>query len=91
MIGTHRTVIGQNARTGRRFVQYHATRVVEWDEYEIELNTGGYRTATTKLRMNQTSDQYGLGFRVFQKDFRWFAEFRGNTVIFYGETLTLVR
>ena len=70
---------------------YHGTAVVEWDPEKIVLETGGYRTATTKERMNQAADVYGLGFRVYAKNREWFADFRGETIPFGGRTLTLDR
>lgn len=58
-------------------VRYHSTDVVAFTRLRngrvaVVLNTGGYSTATTKLRMNQTSNQYGLGFGVYQKDWEWY-------------------
>jgi hypothetical protein len=58
-------------------VQYHNTVVVtamKWDdEHEtVRLDTGGYFTTTTKTRMNQAASQFGLKYRVFQKDKRWY-------------------
>ena len=48
-------------------VFFHDTPVVTFNEKTIELNTGGWRTRSTKVRMNQASQEFGLGFRVFQK------------------------
>lgn len=63
-------------------VLYHRTVLVKFQTARIILNSGGWRTATTKTRMNQTSNQYGLEFHVFQKDFDWFVTFRGETIPF---------
>ncbi len=65
-------------KAGRVF--YHATPVVEWDARKITLNTDGWKTSTTKNRMNQTARHYGLPFAVFQKKGAWFVSFRGNMV-----------
>jgi hypothetical protein len=51
----------------RTQVWYHSTCVVEFDKDVIKLCTGGWRTATTKTRMNQASNQFGLGYSVYQK------------------------
>ena len=48
---------------------------------EVTLNTGGWLTPTTKVRMNQTANAYGLGFNVYQKDFNWFVEKANGQVI----------
>ena len=69
-------------------VTYHYTDVVCWNNKKIVLNSNGYRTATTKRRMNQASEQFGLGYRVFQKDYEWYVEHRGKVYDFYdGITL----
>lgn len=73
---------------GNMYVQYHSTRVVEWNQTSIILRSGGYQTTTTRTRMNQTANQFGLGFQVFQKSFEWFVEFKGQTLPFHdGMTL----
>jgi len=63
-------------------VTYHSTNVIRVTNEQITLNSGGWRTNTTKNRMNQTSNQFGLGYRVFQKNFEWFVEFKGRIVPF---------
>ena len=60
----------------------HNTCVVEVTPTEITLNSGGWKTTTTKARMNQTSNQFGLGFGVFQKDFDWFVSWDGKDIPF---------
>ena len=90
-IGTHKTQVNiTNDFNGSSLeVYYHNTRVVFYCNGFITLNTGGWSTATTKLRMNQASNQYNLGYRVFQKDFNWFVEYQGKTIPFNTERLTL--
>jgi hypothetical protein len=74
------------------FVRYHNTDVVQFDSLYITLDTGGWETATTKLRMNQTSNQFNLGFSVYQKDFQWFVVIpQGETVEFTGRRMTFPR
>lgn len=58
-------------------VKYHATVVVKFDENEIILNSGGWRTVTTKSRMNQTSNEFNLGFGVYQRKGDWFVDSKG--------------
>ncbi len=61
-------------------VKYHSTIVVRFNSKRITLDSGYHRSATTKLRMNQASNEYGLGYQVFQKDFEWFVvQFNGKT------------
>ena len=40
----------------------------------VTLNSGGYRTATTKRRINQVATAYGLPFRVYQDRGRWYVQ-----------------
>jgi hypothetical protein len=72
-IGSHKTSVFTDT-DGFTKVIYHSTPVVKFNHAKIILNHGGYKTITTKLRMNQTSNQFNLGFRVYQKDFDWFVQ-----------------
>lgn len=79
---------------------YHNTRVARVspllpDErgltQRVTLNTGGWRSNTTKLRMNQFSAQFcGNAFRVYQDKGDWFVLVRGNEApyVFEGNTIT---
>ena len=74
------------------FVRYHNPDVVQFDSLYITLNTGGWETATTKLRMNQASNQFGLGYQVYQKDYRWYVVIpQGETLEFTGQRITFPR
>lgn len=65
-------------------VFYHKTCIVEYDDKAVKLHSGGWKTVTTKRKMNQASNQFGLGYGVFQKDFDWFVTMpNGQTVPFY--------
>lgn len=88
-IGTRSTIVRHSGNTGE--VQYHNTVVVQFTDKFIWLKHGGWMTQTTRNRMNQASNQFGLGFRVFQKDFEWFVTYQGKTIPFTGEVITLSR
>ena len=62
---------------GRISVRYHDTLVVDITPESITLDSGGWRTATTKTRMNQASNQFGLGYIVYQKAHTWFVDVVG--------------
>lgn len=69
-------------------VIYKGTRVVHvYVSGEIRLDTGGWKTHTTKRRMNQASTQYDLGYRVYQKAGAWFVHFDGKDIPFNSERL----
>lgn len=61
---------------------YHRTAIVIVQKLpaQISLNSGGYRTATTKLAMNQASNQFSLGFQVWQQKGDWFVTMRNGDV-----------
>lgn len=58
-------------------VTLYNTCVVKFDADTITLNSGGHRTSTTKARMNQTANQFNLGYNVYQKKGKWFVSFGG--------------
>lgn len=75
--------MGQTARLGKTFttvttnetwthIQYHQTVVVSFSQTCVILRTGGWKTATTKLRMNQASRQFNLGYEVSQRKGTWY-------------------
>jgi hypothetical protein len=71
-IGSHATTIETNGPWLQR-VTYHATAVVTLGPYgTITLDSGGWRTATTKTRMNQAAQQFGLPFSVSQRAGKWY-------------------
>jgi len=89
-IGKVATTVHTNEQ-GQTRVVYHNTPVVSFNQKLIVLNHGGWMTHTTKARMNQASNQLGLGYCVYQKDFGWFVRFKGENIPFEERTLTLER
>lgn len=52
---------------------YRGTPVASIKGNIIKLNTGGWKSNTTKTRMNQFSNNFCNGlFGVYQKDYCWF-------------------
>lgn len=72
-------------------VVYHTTPVVKFSNSMIILNTGGWYTMTTRKRMNQASNQFNLGYRVFQRDTKWYVEYHRKTIEFLNDTMSLLR
>tara|TARA_R110002167_G_scaffold192918_1_gene395512 strand:- start:1493 stop:1789 length:297 start_codon:yes stop_codon:yes gene_type:complete len=87
-VGKTATTIAAND-SGETVVTYHATQVVKFSGERIVLNTGGWKTVTTKARMNQAANQFALGYTVFQKNHAWFVSFGGADLPFDGESITL--
>lgn len=78
--GTARRI---ETRADIRCYFYHSTAVVQvYPDGTITLNSGGWRSATTKLAMNQASNQDNLGFQVSQRDFDWFVTWQGTEIPF---------
>ena len=89
VVGTHKTSIFTDD-DGFTKVVYHSTPVVKFNQSEIRLDSGGWMTNTTKLRMNQASNQFKLGFNVYQKNYEWFIDYIGKTFN-YSDGITLFR
>ena len=59
-------------------VEYYGTRIAIWDDNRITLSNGGYQTASTKKRLNQVSDHFGLCFGVYSDKGVWFVQYCGQ-------------
>ena len=88
-VGYHKTSVFTEDSTTK--VCYHNTIVCSFNYNTIILNTGGWFTNTTKARMNQASNQYNLGFRVFQKDYSWYVQYNNKIHSFEQNKLVLNR
>lgn len=83
--GTARAQLTVN---GARHYVYHRTAVVIVNaDNSIRLDSGGWRTATTRTAMNQASTQDDLGFRVFQRRGDWFVTWQGRELPFADQML----
>ena len=72
-IGNHKTKVLTEGSITK--VVYHNTAVfiIDHSTRIVTLNSGGYRTNTTKKRINQSLDQFGMGgAHLYQKNFDWF-------------------
>jgi len=89
-VGSHKTSV-RISPNGTLSVVYHGTEVVKASKSQIVLDTGGWFTNTTKTRMNQASNQYGLGFYVSQKKGVWYVRYKGKSTVFRGNRKILKR
>ena len=70
---------------------YRGTPVASRLGNRITLNTGGWKSKTTKLRMNQFANNFCSGrFSVYQKDYSWFVVVNGSTIPFDGNTIDFI-
>ena len=74
-------------------VRYHHTDVVSFNRHErtVILRTGGWKTVTTKRRMNQASRQYKLGFSVYQQNSIWYVTITGGTPQVFRDTQLILQ
>jgi hypothetical protein len=53
---------------------------------KVHLNTGGWFTRTTKVRMNQFANHFCNGrFSVYQKNHEWFVRLADGTVLPFND------
>lgn len=63
-INQYKTDIKTGKTAGTEVVDYKTT-IVSFTDETITLNTGGWWSRSTKIRMNQASQQFDLGYRVY--------------------------
>jgi len=68
---------------------YRGTTVASKKGNSITLQTGGWKSRTTKLRMNQFANTYAQSrFGVTQKNYEWFVRVGDQKIPFEGDTIT---
>lgn len=80
-IGTHKTSVYTDSH-GTLCVKYHQTVIAKRDSNgKITLDSGGWKTATTKMRMNQALRVWGTEYYVCQIKHVWYVHVnKGNGV-----------
>ena len=76
---------------GRRTLRLHATDIITWKpDGVIILNSGGYRTHTTKKRLNEFLGWYTPEgkIHIYQKNFKWYVV-NGETTIDFVDGMEL--
>jgi len=84
--------------SGKTTIFYYNNPIVTFNETNIILDTHGHNTSTTIKRMNQTSNSFDLGYKVFSKNKMVFVYLLRNgmrddtyPVSFDGDRLVLKR
>lgn len=76
-------------RDGALVGYYRGTPVARQAGNVITLQTGGWKSRTTKVRMNQFSANFcNHAFGVTQKDYQWFVLLNGQSIPFEGNSIT---
>ena len=62
-------------------IRFHETDILKFDgDGNVTLDSGGYRTPTTKARLNELQSAV----HIYQEDFTWYVRFKnGSTIEFY--------
>jgi hypothetical protein len=76
-------------RDGALVGLYRGTAVASKLNNVITLKTGGWKSNTTKARMNQFANNFVYSsYSVYQKRGEWFVVTRNQTIPFNGDTIT---
>lgn len=88
-IGKKKTTV--RTENGKTTVTLYSTAVLIHDPAAktATLNSGGYETNTTKTRINQASNQFGLGIGVFQRKFDWFVSLIDGREVPFHDGMTV--
>jgi len=66
-------------------VYLHGNLIARIGETWIELFDGGYRSQTTKSRLNAILQEFGMdGECIFQQNFQWFVNYQGGPIPFFS-------
>lgn len=76
---------------GNMTVTLHSTDIVHVTPSQVVLDNGGWATATTRARMQQVSNEYGLGYGVSVKRGEMFAHVNGFVYPFVNNRFRFFR
>ena len=76
------TEVTYSSERDASYVMLHGNHIATIGDTFLELYTCGYKTPTTKSRLNAILKEHGNDARIFQRDFEWFVVDNGNTVPF---------
>ena len=63
-------------------IKLHNNKICEIGSGWIKLYDGGWRTATTKSRLSALLSEFGKGSYVYQKNYQWYIETKGEEHLF---------
>jgi len=72
-------------------VTYHKTQIVAFDSRNITLRTGGWDTVTTRRKMNQSANQFGLGFAVYRDNGESMVRLPTGAIVPLTDNMTFAR
>jgi len=72
-------------------VTYRKTQIVAFDRRYISLRTGGWDSVTTRRKMNQAANQFGLGYSVYRDKGESYVRTPAGAVVPLTDELVFVR
>jgi len=72
-------------------ITYHKTQIVAFDRLNISLDTGGWDGVTTRRKMNQASNQFGLGYSIYRVKCETFVRAPDGSVSPLAQRMTFAR
>ena len=82
-------VYNDNTDCSEIYLHGHKIAVYDHKNEAVKLNSFGYKTVTTKSRLNAILDEVKYGAKVFQRQFDWYLSYNKQTVDFWdGMILT---
>lgn len=73
-------------------VVLYSTLIIKLNKDQLTLNSGGYRTATTKRYINKYLKQLSISYQIIQRSFQWFVinpnVLEGSCILF-SDNMTL--
>jgi hypothetical protein len=70
-----------NYLNGNKTIRLYSTDIVQFKGNKIILSSGGYKTHTTKARINQFINDFH--FWLYQKDYKWYIDYGKNKKEFF--------
>jgi hypothetical protein len=72
-------------------ITYHKTQIVAFDSRNIVLRTGGWDSVTTRRKMNQAANQFGLGFSVYRDKGESYVRTPAGAILPLTDNMTIAR
>ena len=76
---------------GMKRLRYHQTDVVSFNDEVVVLNTNGWQTATTKNRVNQGADLFGLSLSCHAEKGEWLITLASGEVTPFSDGMVIPR
>lgn len=72
-------------------IKFYDTNIVSFDDNRIILDTGGFKTPSTRRHMNEVSKTFDLGFNITSEKHVWEIHYKGEIIQFDKDKIILDR